>query len=153
MFVFYLPIKVPWQFLEKNNPFIHRGVQLFKKIPLFIKNFFWIIDSDTAAVYQGRFNFSKLRKYLLSFSPCSYQRALLLIIPKKCLETVNFGPQIRQWIHVFYHNISSCVLNNSHASETIFPWKRCSTGVTGVSAIGFIVRSSHRVARATDKAL
>ena len=31
---------------------------------------------------------------------------------QKCLETFNFGPQLRQWIRVLYNNISSCVLNN-----------------------------------------
>ena len=39
---------------------------------------------------------------------------------QKCLETVNFGPRLRQWIQVFYHNISSCVLSNGHASEPFF---------------------------------
>ena len=36
---------------------------------------------------------------------------------KKYLEATNFGPHIRQWVYVSYHNISSCVLNNGHASE------------------------------------
>ena len=36
---------------------------------------------------------------------------------KKCLEATNFGSHLRQWVYVFYHNISSCVLNNGHASE------------------------------------
>ena len=36
---------------------------------------------------------------------------------QKCLEVFNFGPQLRQWIGVFYSNISSCVLNNGFASE------------------------------------
>ena len=36
---------------------------------------------------------------------------------KKCLEATNFGPHLRQWVYVLYHNISSCVLNNGHASE------------------------------------
>ena len=36
---------------------------------------------------------------------------------QKCLEATNFGPHLRQWVYVFYHNISSCVLNNGHASE------------------------------------
>ena len=36
---------------------------------------------------------------------------------QKCLEATNFGPLLRQWVYVFYHNISSCVLNNGHASE------------------------------------
>ena len=35
----------------------------------------------------------------------------------KCLETLNFGPDLRQWIKVFYNNISSCVMNNGHASR------------------------------------
>ena len=36
---------------------------------------------------------------------------------QKCLEATTFGPHLRQWVFVFYHNISSCVLNNGHASE------------------------------------
>ena len=36
---------------------------------------------------------------------------------QKCLEVTNFSPHLRQWVYVFYHNISSCVLNNGHASE------------------------------------
>ena len=35
----------------------------------------------------------------------------------KVLETFNFGPQIRNWIRTFYTDISSCVINNGHASE------------------------------------
>ena len=35
----------------------------------------------------------------------------------KCLETFNFGPDLREWIKVFYKDISSCVLNNGHASK------------------------------------
>ena len=36
---------------------------------------------------------------------------------QKCQEEANFGPDLRQWVYVFYHNNSSCVLNNGHASE------------------------------------
>ena len=40
---------------------------------------------------------------------------------KKCLEATNFGPHLCQWVNVFfYHNISSCIVNNSHASESLF---------------------------------
>jgi len=39
---------------------------------------------------------------------------------QKCLEVFNFGPQLRQWIRVFYSNISSCVLNNGLPVNT-FP--------------------------------
>ena len=31
---------------------------------------------------------------------------------QECLETVNFGPQLRHWISVIYSDISSCILNN-----------------------------------------
>ena len=37
---------------------------------------------------------------------------------QKCLEVTNFGPHLRQWVYVFYHNISSWVVNNGHASES-----------------------------------
>ena len=36
---------------------------------------------------------------------------------------MNFGPSFRYWVHTFYHNISSCIVNNGHASEFI-PLKR-----------------------------
>ena len=32
------------------------------------------------------------------------------------LKIFNFGPDILRWIEVIYHNVSSCVLNNGHAS-------------------------------------
>ena len=35
----------------------------------------------------------------------------------KVLEAFNFGPQIRKWIKTFYTDISSCVINDGHASE------------------------------------
>ena len=35
----------------------------------------------------------------------------------KVLEAFNFGPQIRKWIKTFCTNITSCVINNGHASE------------------------------------
>ena len=31
---------------------------------------------------------------------------------QKCLETFNFGPQLRQWINVIHNDISSCIINN-----------------------------------------
>ena len=36
---------------------------------------------------------------------------------QKCLETFNFGPQLRQWINVIYNDISSCILNNGFATK------------------------------------
>ena len=35
----------------------------------------------------------------------------------KCLETFNFGLDLRQWIKVFYTDISSYVFNNGYASK------------------------------------
>ena len=38
---------------------------------------------------------------------------------QKCLETFNFGPQLRQWINVIYNNILSCILNNGFATKQL----------------------------------
>ena len=35
----------------------------------------------------------------------------------KVLEVMNFGPMFRKWIQTFYSNITSCVMNNGHASD------------------------------------
>ena len=39
---------------------------------------------------------------------------------QKCLSSFNFGLQLRACVGVFYKNISSCVLNNGHASKHFF---------------------------------
>ena len=36
---------------------------------------------------------------------------------QKCLEVLNFGPQLRQWVAVLYNDITSCVLNNGFATK------------------------------------
>ena len=33
------------------------------------------------------------------------------------LNNFNFGPDIQNWVRIFYNNVTSCVLNNGHASE------------------------------------
>ena len=35
----------------------------------------------------------------------------------KVPEVTNFGPMFRKWIQTFYSNITSCVINNGHASD------------------------------------
>ena len=30
----------------------------------------------------------------------------------KCLEILNFGPDLIKWIQTFYKNVSSCIINN-----------------------------------------
>ena len=39
---------------------------------------------------------------------------------QKCLQSFNFGPQLRRWVSIFYNNITSCVLNNGCASNHLF---------------------------------
>ena len=39
---------------------------------------------------------------------------------QKCLESFNFGPNLRQWISVFYKDISNCVINNGVASQHFY---------------------------------
>ena len=41
----------------------------------------------------------------------------------KVLDLMNFGPMFQKWIHIFYSNISSCVINNGFASN-FFSLKR-----------------------------
>ena len=33
------------------------------------------------------------------------------------LNKFNFGPDVKNWVKIFYNNVTSCVLNNGHASE------------------------------------
>ena len=35
----------------------------------------------------------------------------------KCLESYNFGPNVRRRINVFYNDIESCVINNGFSSR------------------------------------
>ena len=43
---------------------------------------------------------------------------------KAAINVFNFGPDILNWINIFYNSeVSSCVLNNGHAS-TFFPLQR-----------------------------
>ena len=42
---------------------------------------------------------------------------------KAAINFFNFGPDILNWISIFYNDVSSCVLNNGHASS-FFPLQR-----------------------------
>ena len=35
---------------------------------------------------------------------------------EKCFENFNFGPYFRRWVHIFYNNVQSCVINNGLCS-------------------------------------
>ena len=39
------------------------------------------------------------------------------------LNNFNFGADIQNWVRIFYNNVTSCVLNNGHASE-FFPLEK-----------------------------
>ena len=72
---------------------------------------------------------------------------------QKCLEVFNFGPQLRQWIKVIYSNISSCVLNNGHATRHFNLGRGVSQGyplsgtlfVIGIEILGNAIRSSKEI--------
>ena len=36
---------------------------------------------------------------------------------EKCLEKFNFGPDFRRWVHIFYNDVQSCVINNGLCSH------------------------------------
>ena len=72
---------------------------------------------------------------------------------QKCLEVFNFGPQLRQWIRVFYSNISSCVLNNGFASEHFSLSRGVRQGcplsgllfIIGIEILGNAIRNSDNI--------
>ena len=39
----------------------------------------------------------------------------------RVLEEMNFGPSFRNWVHTFYHNISSCIVNNGYTLRNSSP--------------------------------
>ena len=54
------------------------------------------------------------------------------------LELFHFGPDILSWIKIFYKDVSSCVINNGHAS-TFFPLQRGVRQGCPLSGILFIL--------------
>ena len=72
---------------------------------------------------------------------------------QKCLEVFNFGPQLRQWIRVIYSNISSCILNNGHATRHFNLGRGVRQGcplsgtlfVIGIEILGNAIRSSKEI--------
>ena len=71
---------------------------------------------------------------------------------QKCLESFNFGPNLRQWISVFYKNISSCVVNNGVASK-LFHLERGVRHGCPLSGILFVIAMellAQRIRRSND---
>ena len=65
-------------------------------------------------------------KRFVCFPPGKYQTDFVRTGKKKCLGTsllfkvldiTNFRPSFLNWIHTFYSNISTCVVNNGYSSE------------------------------------
>ena len=69
---------------------------------------------------------------------------------QKCLEVFGLGPQLRQWVQVFYSDISSCVLNNGCASEHFLLKRGVRQGcplsgllfIIGIEILGNAIRNS-----------
>ena len=72
---------------------------------------------------------------------------------QKCLEVFNFGPQLRQWVQVFYSDISSCVLNNGFASKHFSLTRGVRQGcplsgllfIIGIEFLGNAIRNSQEI--------
>ena len=54
------------------------------------------------------------------------------------LNNFNFGPDIQNWVNIFYNNATSCVLNNGHASEFFVLKRRVRQGCP-LSSLLFII--------------
>lgn len=72
---------------------------------------------------------------------------------QKCLETFNFGPQLRQWVNVIYNDISSCILNNGFATRHFNLERGVRQGcplsgilfVIGIEILGNAIRRSNEI--------
>ena len=85
-----------------------------------------------------------IRKYLncsinLEFyDNCRNSRAVSRDFLFRTLSAFGFGPSFIQWIHTFYSNISSCVLNNGFSTQP-FPVERGVRQGDPLSAFLFIM--------------
>ena len=70
----------------------------------------------------------------------------------KCLEMFNFGLDLRQWIKVFYKNISSCVLNNGYASKHFYLERGVRQGcpLSGILFVIAIELLAHSIRRSKE---
>ena len=71
---------------------------------------------------------------------------------QKCLESFNFGPNLRQWINVFYKDIDSCVINNGVASQHFYLERGVRQGCP-LSGILFVIAMellAQRIRRSKD---
>ena len=92
-----------------------------------------IINPNQTGYVKGRFIGDNIRliqdAYVMSLTKNANMPGIAIFLDfRKAFDTIewnyllsalrlfNFGPDIQKWIEVIYHNVSSCVLNNGHAS-------------------------------------
>ena len=91
-----------------------------------------IINPDRAGYVKGRYIGENVRLILdiMSYTDKTKVPGVALFFDfRKAFDTIewdflidtlgkfNFGPDVRNWVKIFYNNVTSCVLNNGHASE------------------------------------
>ena len=91
-----------------------------------------IINPDQTGYVKGRYIGENVRLILdiMSYTDKTKVPGVALFIDfRKAFDTIewdflidtldkfNFGPDVRNWVKIFYNNVTSCVLNNGHASE------------------------------------
>ena len=88
--------------------------------------------ASTSSYYQGRYIGENVRLIMdiMSYTEENNIPGVALFIDfRKAFDTIewdflidtlnkfNFGPDVINWVRIFYGNVTSCVLNNGHASE------------------------------------
>ena len=91
-----------------------------------------IINPDQTGYVKGRYIGENVRLILdiMSYTKEKNLPGIALFIDfRKAFDTIewdflidtlnkfNFGPDVQNWVKIFYNNVTSCVLNNGHASE------------------------------------
>ena len=112
-----------------------------------------IINVDQTCYVKGRYIGENIRliQDVLHFTNLTKQKGIAIFLDFKkafdsiewpylnaALELFNFGPDISSWIKIFYKDVSSCVINNGHAS-TFFPLQRGVRQECPLSGILFVL--------------
>ena len=105
-----------------------------------------IINPDQTGYVKGRYigeNVCLISDIMSYTSEKNMPGVALFIDFRKAFDTIewdflsdtlskfNFGPDVKNWVKIFYNNVTSCVLNNGHASE-FFTLERCKTRLPSV---------------------
>ena len=97
-----------------------------------------IINHDQTGYIKGRFIGENIRliQDIMFYTKTMEKTGIAIFLDfRKAFDTIewnyinaalklfNFGPDLLNWFAILYHQVSSCVLNNGHASE-FFPLQR-----------------------------